>query len=124
MRPHIPPPYGPPSPPYQVPLGISPHRVAADVDASRILMDGSADTDVRDLTSKRHSVTGGANVLYECGTEGNHGGTKVYCSCFLRAGHAPRATAYDCRVPLRCTYNVAVAQAGAGGRRQRRCGSR
>ena len=109
MRPPISPPYGPPSPPY---------RVVADVDASRIRMDGSADTDVRALTSKRHSVTGGANVVYEYGTQGNHGGTMVYCSCFLCAGHAPRATAYHCRVPLRCTYNVAVAQAGAGRRRR------
>ena len=110
--------------PYQVQLGIWPHRVlsdepgVADVDDSRILMDGSADTEVRDLTSKRHSVTGGANVLYEYGTERNHGGMKVYCSCFLRAGNVARATAYDCRVPLRCTYNVAVAQAGAGRRRR------
>ena len=117
-----PPPYGTPSPPYQVQLGIWPHRIlseepgVADVDdgdvgphtgatgPTRILMDGSGDTEVRDLTLKSHSVTGGANLVYEYGTEAGGNPTKVYRWCFLRAGQAAKATQYDCRLPLRCTY--------------------
>ena len=91
-----PPPYGTLSLPYQDQLGIWPHRVpseepgVANIDdsdvrehigatgPSRILMDGSGDTEVRDSTSKSHSVTGGANMVYEYGTEPGRNPTKVY----------------------------------------------
>ena len=64
---------------------------------------------MRDLTSKSHSVTGSANVVYEYGTEAGRCPTKVYPCCFLRAGQAAKATAYDCRLPLRCTYTAGAA---------------
>ncbi len=37
----------------------------------------------------------------------------MYRCCFLRAGQAAKATAYDCRLPLRCTYNAGGAPAEA-----------
>ena len=70
---------------------VGPHTSATG--PSRILMDGSGDTEVRDLTSKSHSVTGGANVVYEYSTEAGGCPTKVYHGCFLRAGQAAKATA-------------------------------